>query len=1082
MSQKLVFLISFVLVLCLAGNAVADYYVWDNNNGAGDRSWDTAANWNPDGVPGAGDWAEFEAYYVDDGNGLIIDADTNATCEWLTTGYYEYPVGGEAVVTMTGGNVYANAYIGFGYEGGNHRFDISDGNVTTGGDFYLADSGTGTTGVANMTGGTINIGEDLQIGEYDNAYAIFNMSAGYIEVAQQIYVNFYSPNPSIFNITGGEVHCSEFELGETWGDTPVGAGHLKLHGGTINATDLWIGGEGASTIDVTDGVLISDTDLTVPNGRLFNPGVDTHADNTGETGVWTGTIPILIAKGLITAYDVNSGEIITDDVNFPAEAGKRAIVSVDYGATNPGQTTLSAMAIDANKAWNEKPSSGSSWQPAEITLSWSPGGNAASHHVYFGTSFSDVDDANTASDPNIYRGPQALDANSYSPEALALGKPYFWRIDEVNASGKPQWKGIVWNFTTAPGKATDPYPVDNAWYLPPNVVLGWTQGIEAVTHEVYFGTSWDDVNDANTSDPNVYRGPQSYDANTYDTGANEDLLFDTYYYWRIDEVNEAADVKRWKGDVWTFWVDYYLGVDDFNSYADTTALRVVWKDWYDDPVPQNKNGAQVFIQTDPSLVRDNQSMEYRYLNVNKVGNKFAGSEAEALASDLNVGTDWTSGGAKALVLYFLGDPCNGKDTTGLDQDQMYVALEDSGTNLGVVEYYGDMNDVKQDWWHEWDIDLQDPCLSAVEVNDVAKFYIGFGGQKTGQTDYGAGYEWGYPDIVYFDDIEIWPPWCKPEMVPTDFTGDCVTDYADVDVMGRDWLLYDYNTVATAPSGPNLIGWWNFDEGSGTIVADSSAYGNDGNTISPTPIWKSGHSGQAGDYAMNFDGLSDYVVCAEREGNSPGIYDANLMPDKFTVSCWVNLDEFLYFSSFVGNGIDTSSDECGFFFYNWGWEGPEGPDFGLAIRTETAMHYVETEAIYQTGRWYHLAATYDGQYATIYVDGAPAAGPTDVGPIRWISADSGNYPENFTIGSWEDVGYSLHVDGTIDEVRYYDYALSQGEIAILTELVPPGTEYYQPVPSLANITDPEAKFSRKVNFKDFVILADHWLEGPTLWPQ
>lgn len=148
-----------------------------------------------------------------------------------------------------------------------------------------------------------------------------------------------------------------------------------------------------------------------------------------------------------------------------------------------------------------------------------------------------------------------------------------------------------------------------------------------------------------------------------------------------------------------------------------------------------------------------------------------------------------------------------------------------------------------------------------------------------------------------------------------------------------------------------------------------------------------------------------------------------------------------------------------------------------------MSYVETPNIYDTKRWYHLAASYDGQYVNLYVDGLLVEGPTDVGgPMRWISTDSNNYPVNFVIGSWEDVGYSLHVDGTIDEVRYYDYALSQGEIAILTELVPPGTEYYQPVPSLANITDPEAKFSRKVNFKDFVILADHWLEGPTLWPQ
>jgi hypothetical protein len=295
-------------------------------------------------------------------------------------------------------------------------------------------------------------------------------------------------------------------------------------------------------------------------------------------------------------------------------------------------------------------------------------------------------------------------------------------------------------------------------------------------------------------------------------------------------------------------------------------------------------------------------------------------------------------------------------------------------------------------------------------------------------------------------------------------------------------MYDYNTVAASPSGPNLIGWWNFDEGSGTTVADSSAYGNDGNYVGGSPSWVAGHPGDPCDSAMLLQG-GEHVICAVRDGNSPGIYDANLMPDTFTIACWVKVYEFLWFSSFITNGIDSGSDECGFFLYNYGWEDESGEDFGLAIRTETAMTYVETPSIYQIKRWYHLAATYDGQYVNIYVDGEPAAGPTDVGgPMRWISIDSGNYPENFVIGAWLDVGYNLPIDGIVDDVRFYNYDLPQGEVAVLAGIVDPGVEYYQPVPSLANITDPEAKFSRKVNFKDFAILADHWLEGPVLWPQ
>jgi len=220
----------------------------------------------------------------------------------------------------------------------------------------------------------------------------------------------------------------------------------------------------------------------------------------------------------------------------------------------------------------------------------------------------------------------------------------------------------------------------------------------------------------------------------------------------------------------------------------------------------------------------------------------------------------------------------------------------------------------------------------------------------------------------------------------------------------------------------LIGHWRLDENSGANTVDSSEYGNDG--IINGATWTSGKSGSA----LVFDGIDDYVSCAEREGTGPGTFPAELMPEKFTVSCWTKINNFAYFSSFVGNGMDSGDDECGFFFYNFGWEGENERDFGLAIRTEDGMYYVETPNIYEPDKWYHLAATYDGTNVSIYVDGKLSVGPTDVGgPMRWISATSGNYPERFAIGVWLDPGYDLWIDGVIDEVSYYNEALAEAEI-------------------------------------------------------
>ena len=85
-------------------------------------------------------------------------------------------------------------------------------------------------------------------------------------------------------------------------------------------------------------------------------------------------------------------------------------------------------------------------------LTWTPGTSAGSHNVYFGTDYAEVNNANN---PNLPpgKGSQMIDANSFGPGILALGKTYYWRIDEVNDSNV--WKGNVWKFTVTSRSAVD---------------------------------------------------------------------------------------------------------------------------------------------------------------------------------------------------------------------------------------------------------------------------------------------------------------------------------------------------------------------------------------------------------------------------------------------------------------------------------------------------------------------------------------------------------------------------------------------------------------------------------------------------
>jgi hypothetical protein len=101
---------------------------------------------------------------------------------------------------------------------------------------------------------------------------------------------------------------------------------------------------------------------------------------------------------------------------------------------------------------------------------------------------------------------------------------------------------------TDPNLAREPSPRNYASNVCPDANLMWAPGWHAAKHDVYFGTNFDDVNDAN--DPNALPGRGRQDASGYDPSGL--LEYGAVYYWRIDEVN---GVNVWKGEVWTFTVE-----------------------------------------------------------------------------------------------------------------------------------------------------------------------------------------------------------------------------------------------------------------------------------------------------------------------------------------------------------------------------------------------------------------------------------------------------------------------------------------------------------------------------------------------
>ncbi|MFH1718738.1 MAG: LamG domain-containing protein [Planctomycetota bacterium] len=105
-----------------------------------------------------------------------------------------------------------------------------------------------------------------------------------------------------------------------------------------------------------------------------------------------------------------------------------------------------------------------------------------------------------------------------------------------------------------PPYAWGPTPEDGALYPNTWVNLSWKPGPFAVSHDVYVGDNFDDVNDGAGD---TFRGNQAglflvigFPGFPYPDG----LVPGTTYYWRVDEVNDAEPNSPWKGPVWSFSV------------------------------------------------------------------------------------------------------------------------------------------------------------------------------------------------------------------------------------------------------------------------------------------------------------------------------------------------------------------------------------------------------------------------------------------------------------------------------------------------------------------------------------------------
>ncbi|MHC4583654.1 MAG: LamG domain-containing protein [Planctomycetota bacterium] len=380
----------------------------------------------------------------------------------------------------------------------------------------------------------------------------------------------------------------------------------------------------------------------------------------------------------------------------------------DAEPNSPWKGDVWSFAIPPKTAYFPDPADGAESVGVGVTLSWTAGFGAKLHTPYFGDTFEEVDSAT---------GGPVQGTTTYSPGTLKMAKTYYWRVDEFDIF--ETYKGDVWSFTTE-GAVAALDPANGAVDVTQTPTLTWTPGFGA-SHEVYFGT------DAGSLE---LKGSGNLGSESYEPGQ---LEWDTTYYWRIDEANNANADSPWTGPVWSFTTANFLIIDDIESYNDIEegqpGSNRIYNAWIDGLTDSAKGGSIVGYDFAPfaeqTIVHGGlQSMPMSYDN--------ATGKSEATLT-LTSNRDWTVNGVDTLTIWFRGESANTAET-------MYVTLNGSATVDNDNPDAATINN-----WTEWNIPLQAYADQGVNLANVTSITIGLR-SVTGGTG-----------MLYFDDIRLYPP-------------------------------------------------------------------------------------------------------------------------------------------------------------------------------------------------------------------------------------------------------------------------------------------------------------------------------------
>jgi hypothetical protein len=168
-----------------------------------------------------------------------------------------------------------------------------------------------------------------------------------------------------------------------------------------------------------------------------------------------------------------------------------------------------------------------------------------------------------------------------------------------------------------------------------------------------------------------------------------------------------------------------------------------------------------------------------------------------------------------------------------------------------------------------------------------------------------------------------------------------------------------------------------------------------------------------DSAYLFDGLDDHIEVP----NTEGVFD---LTSAWTITAWCKPLDWMISGPVIWktatNGLNDDTFGLACHYDNW----------ILKLERASDDEDIAVTAPYTPSKWYYLVGTYDGQYLSLYIDGDLYT------TLNCGSVIAYTGPAPLMIGSSMNTNHSPKgvFNGPVDEVRIYNRALSDSEVAML----------------------------------------------------